>query len=176
MTTGPIRLFLLLLFLAFSAAPFLPLLTGPGLIDALPALVWGWVGIAAAAGWVLTGLPRISPLRAGQVLTASAALAWLQLCWTWASLFTCSAGLALIPFVGLAGLWLTVGATLWIVGVRQSRWKSSTVIRQMDGRCRNCGYNLMGLSEPRCPECGEPFDEGILVHFQPRHDRRVTND
>ena len=23
-------------------------------------------------------------------------------------------------------------------------------------RCRKCGYILRGLSEPRCPECGEP--------------------
>jgi hypothetical protein len=23
--------------------------------------------------------------------------------------------------------------------------------------CRRCGYNLTGLLEPRCPECGEPF-------------------
>lgn len=22
-------------------------------------------------------------------------------------------------------------------------------------RCRNCGYILRGISEPRCPECGE---------------------
>ncbi len=23
-------------------------------------------------------------------------------------------------------------------------------------RCRRCGYILRGLTEPRCPECGEP--------------------
>lgn len=24
--------------------------------------------------------------------------------------------------------------------------------------CRKCGYALVGQTEPRCPECGEPFD------------------
>lgn len=27
----------------------------------------------------------------------------------------------------------------------------------LPGHCRNCGYNLFGLSSNRCPECGEPF-------------------
>lgn len=27
-----------------------------------------------------------------------------------------------------------------------------------DGYCRRCGYALQGLPEPRCPECGQPFD------------------
>lgn len=26
------------------------------------------------------------------------------------------------------------------------------------GHCRRCGYNLKGLTEARCPECGQPFD------------------
>ncbi len=26
------------------------------------------------------------------------------------------------------------------------------------GRCRVCGYSLMRLTEPRCPECGTAFD------------------
>jgi rubrerythrin len=26
---------------------------------------------------------------------------------------------------------------------------------QRETRCRKCGYILRGLTEPRCPECGE---------------------
>ena len=28
--------------------------------------------------------------------------------------------------------------------------------------CPACGYELRGLSEPRCPECGEGFDPFVL--------------
>lgn len=28
-----------------------------------------------------------------------------------------------------------------------------------DGCCRQCGYSLKGLPEPRCPECGTPFGQ-----------------
>ncbi len=44
---------------------------------------------------------------------------------------------------------------LWIVDYRRRR------IRQR-GRCRQCGYNLRGLTEPRCPECGTPFDSSLV--------------
>ena len=27
----------------------------------------------------------------------------------------------------------------------------------LETRCRNCGHILRGLTEPRCPECGEPI-------------------
>ena len=29
--------------------------------------------------------------------------------------------------------------------------------RQLLGYCQNCSYDLRGLTEPRCPECGTPF-------------------
>ncbi|MBN1347708.1 MAG: hypothetical protein JXQ73_33785 [Phycisphaerae bacterium] len=28
--------------------------------------------------------------------------------------------------------------------------------------CIRCGYDLRGQTEPRCPECGTPFAEGLL--------------
>lgn len=30
-------------------------------------------------------------------------------------------------------------------------------------RCEHCGYNLTGLTEPRCPECGTPFPRILLT-------------
>jgi len=27
-----------------------------------------------------------------------------------------------------------------------------------EGYCTICGYNLHALTEPRCPECGTPFE------------------
>jgi len=29
--------------------------------------------------------------------------------------------------------------------------------------CSHCGYSLWGLTEPRCPECGTPFDPSLLT-------------
>ncbi len=33
-------------------------------------------------------------------------------------------------------------------------------------RCEGCGYNLTGLTEPRCPECGVPFHPRLLADQQ----------
>jgi hypothetical protein len=35
--------------------------------------------------------------------------------------------------------------------------------RRRRGLCRNCGYNLRGLTEARCPECGKAFDPELLA-------------
>lgn len=42
-------------------------------------------------------------------------------------------------------------------------------VRQPEpGHCRECGYNLTGLPEARCPECGTNFD--TRAQEQPRDD------
>ena len=39
------------------------------------------------------------------------------------------------------------------------------------GNCRVCGYSLVRLTEPRCPECGTAFDPNdprtMLIHHSP---------
>ncbi len=30
------------------------------------------------------------------------------------------------------------------------------------GHCQQCGYNLLGLTEPRCPECSTEFDPATV--------------
>lgn len=36
-----------------------------------------------------------------------------------------------------------------------TRWLGPSVPDHSETRCRKCGYILRGISEPRCPECGE---------------------
>ncbi|UCC30822.1 MAG: hypothetical protein JSU86_00815 [Phycisphaerales bacterium] len=55
---------------------------------------------------------------------------------------------------------------LWYVGVVLAFCPSITFVRgslqcrrrQKRGLCVKCGYNLTGLPEPRCPECGTPIE------------------
>ena len=47
-----------------------------------------------------------------------------------------------------------IGATAILVyGIITYRWGPRLLDNET--RCRRCGYILKGISEPRCPECGE---------------------
>ncbi|MFH1748106.1 MAG: hypothetical protein ABIG44_13805 [Planctomycetota bacterium] len=41
-------------------------------------------------------------------------------------------------------------------------------VQDSDLECPHCTYNLTGLSEYRCPECGEPFDPDELARLSGR--------
>jgi DNA-directed RNA polymerase subunit RPC12/RpoP len=53
----------------------------------------------------------------------------------------------------IAGMLACVGIPVAVVVILV------VALRKKDGdretRCRRCGYILRGISEPRCPECGE---------------------
>lgn len=51
-----------------------------------------------------------------------------------------------IPIVAIGGASLLIT----IKRVRSDK-------REIEGRCKKCGYDLRGLSESRCPECGVEF-------------------
>ncbi len=64
---------------------------------------------------------------------------------------------------GLVG-WLAVAVTVlacWLVvlsfkkRIRRSLWRS--LADHGIPCCTSCGYNLRGLADARCPECGTPF-------------------
>jgi hypothetical protein len=77
---------------------------------------------------------------------------------------TCDDGVLVVPeaetimaFHGMSvPLWplLLVAAYLAIREVRRV-----SLQRRRRGHCKNCGYDLQGLPEPRCPECGSPFEQ-----------------
>lgn len=112
---------------------------------------WFWrAGVAVAAGWVFA------------VLLGGAYHGLMQRLW---SIF--------FPLPGwLHEWWLPQGSHelnkpvamfLFWVGptiivtvltfVAMTYWSRSTMGRET--RCRKCGYILRGITEPRCPECGE---------------------
>lgn len=45
-----------------------------------------------------------------------------------------------------------IGIAVYAWATRE--WSSPPPI-EPETRCRNCGYILRGITEPRCPECGE---------------------
>ena len=58
-----------------------------------------------------------------------------------------------------------VGVPFWLLFAGLARWPALAFVRgplrrwrrRKRGQCLHCGYNLAGLPERRCPECGTAF-------------------
>jgi hypothetical protein len=60
----------------------------------------------------------------------------------------------------------------WIVGLGLLSLLLGVFVvprRIRPGHCPACGYELRGLTEPRCPECGTPFDPKLLEETTQRN-------
>lgn len=42
--------------------------------------------------------------------------------------------------------------------------------RKRDLNCSKCGYSLVGLDRPRCPECGTSFSSELLTELLNKHE------
>ena len=81
--------------------------------------------------------------------------------------------------IAMGGIALCGGALvvyLWTAALHQILAGRPVIGRdnQVDVHCPGCGYSLIGLSELRCPECGQRFtiDELIRAQHYTRAERR----
>ena len=109
---------------------------------------WYWAAIIALMAYYLVAL-SVAWLVLGDWGTLSGVLMpavdWL---------FESTRGIvgADVSFYGIILLLATPG---WIAGLLTFQYLSRPSRTDMYLRCLKCGYILKGLSEPRCPECGE---------------------
>lgn len=61
---------------------------------------------------------------------------------------------------------LTTAAFAISLGALIARKAHAEYRSERGSRCRACGYILIGLREPRCPECGAAFDASENPHFE----------
>jgi len=65
----------------------------------------------------------------------------------------------------LLGAWAAAALAMLYVAYRLG-----SVVRGLEGKCVRCGYMLRGLPEPRCPECGTPFNPADLEEDRARQE------
>lgn len=76
----------------------------------------------------------------------------------WQTRLSPAAGLAADGITALVCLVCIVGTGWACRALAAMRTGRSARQNAFVGRCRKCGYSLYGLPQPRCPECGTPFD------------------
>lgn len=68
---------------------------------------------------------------------------------------------------GFGGVWFC-----WFFRREVQRNLRRQLLQKGVAVCMGCGYQLCGLTAPRCPECGEPFDPRLLESAPPIESRR----
>lgn len=66
-----------------------------------------------------------------------------------------------LVYLGFRNIYLSISAVALVVGgvVLLIIGEQVTIIEYGKGYCRNCKYNLMGLTSEQCPECGRTIVE-----------------
>ena len=144
------------------------------------SIVWLFAG---AMTWVVLGIYWFFIWRKGVVWTATrkqftfwtpfAAIGFATLGYFALSVVLRNDIFAMFIASILAPLtWLIATVYVWRNAIGETRDSTGVV-------CPNCNYNLTGLTEARCPECGSTFTLDQLFATQPsvvaaKQDREVT--
>lgn len=149
------------------AVALVPLVSGLWVVTFMTIAEWtnseqaGWTtanllgGVFTAAGWVWAWRGRVTFTPTTRAGTLGLALALIVVCG--ASAFI-SSGPAWIDSMSLTLPLLAAGAymigTAWI-------WRECADLGMTFDRpyplCPQCGYNMTGLTQARCPECGQSY-------------------
>ncbi len=77
------------------------------------------------------------------------------------------------PIIAMLGsaVWVPAGFVLLIAHFVRTLPKLNQFLADLPGpRCLQCDYLLLGLTVPRCPECGHAFDPALLQPAEPSAD------
>jgi hypothetical protein len=61
------------------------------------------------------------------------------------------------PGIGVVTLLVNAVVLVPILMTTKDFWRTPAEEIPAAPTCPNCGYSLMGLTQPRCPECGQEF-------------------
>lgn len=114
-----------------------------------------WDGVRLVRTLVATGIAILAGLTAGAVCTPVD------------DSFGVFIGSITTPLLWLVGTIFAWGETASERAARTLAAASNTVV------CPTCGYNLTGLRDLRCPECGTQFTLDQLIATQPGRAERV---
>jgi predicted amidophosphoribosyltransferase len=67
-------------------------------------------------------------------------------------------------------VWVLATVILWRETAAERLARMSRLVSHPTVLCPVCGYNLSGLREARCPECGGSFTLDELAASQPQRD------
>ena len=127
-----------------------------GMIDAVVS-VWGFGLALIALACILIGARY--PTRPSLIAAPLAAIAYGVVY----GLFTQPKGLVdltdyALTYTCVAGFCFLLTGLFSILALDRHPWPPPDT-----NRCKKCDYLLIGLTEPRCPECGTPFDREKLA-------------
>ncbi|HSI36057.1 MAG: hypothetical protein ACAI43_09015 [Phycisphaerae bacterium] len=127
-----------------------------------------------AVGWLFFRSVRTGVMLRPMLITVGIALVTTVL-GVWADTLR---GEQELVIGGIVMLGISAALLVWVQVVRNARVGRPMrhhVDKQVDVRCPDCGYRMVGLFDTRCPECGKQYALDELLGKQGFEKREHTN-